>query len=146
MVKSFTIHFENGLPRTTAQQKGETIRRRADGTHYIQHYTKEKVQALKTELAFKMKRYAPAIPTAEPVQLIVFIAFDVKDKTLWGQYKVTRPDGDNYLKTIKDVMTDVGFWIDDAQVVDERVVRTYAERGSILIQIDTLHQPRRFKV
>ena len=79
MVKSFTINFENGLPRTTAQQKGETIRRRADGTHYIQHYTKEKVQALKTELAFKMKRYAPAIPTEEPVQLIVFIAFDVKD-------------------------------------------------------------------
>ena len=43
-------------------------------------------------------------------------------------------------------MTDVGFWIDDAQVVDERVVRTYAERGSIFVQIDTLRQPRRYKV
>jgi Holliday junction resolvase RusA-like endonuclease len=42
-------------------------------------------------------------------------------------------------------MTEIGFWIDDAQVVDERIVRTYAEKGSITIQVETLKQPGRFK-
>lgn len=144
MQKVINLIFEEGLPRATSQQKGETIRRRADGSQYIHHYRKAKVQALRTELAYRLNRYAPAVPTAEPVRLIVFIGFDVKDKKLWGHYKTTRPDGDNYVKEIKDVMTEIGFWIDDAQVVDERIVRSYSEKGFITIQFQTLQQPRRF--
>ena len=40
-------------------------------------------------------------------------------------------------------MTEIGFWIDDAQVVDERIVRSYSEKGFITIQFQTLQQPRR---
>lgn len=144
MTKTFILEFENGLPRTTAQQKGEAIRYK-DGRPYIQHFRKEKVQALRTELIYRMNRYAPAIPSAEPIRLSVLICFDIKDKKLWGTYKTTRPDGDNYIKEIKDAMKDCGFYLDDAQVCDERIVRTYAERGAIRVQIEDMRQPGRLK-
>ena len=84
MFNKIILTFENGLPRATAQQRGEKIRRKANGQAYIQHYRKPKVQALRTML---------------------------------------------------------GFWLDDAQVVDERIVRHYSEKGTITIQIDDLKQP-----
>ena len=46
-------------------------------------------------------------------------------------YKPTRPDTDNYIKLFKDCMTAAGFWLDDAQVVDERIIKTYAENATI---------------
>lgn len=141
MTKKIILTFENGLPRTTAQQRGEKIRRKANGQAYIQHYRKPKVQALRTMLGYQLKRYAPAKPSEAPIRLTVFVGFDVKNEKLWGQYKTTRPDGDNYIKEIKDVMTRLGFWLDDAQVVDERIVRHYSEKGTITIQIDDLKQP-----
>lgn len=141
MTQRMILMFENGLPRATAQQRGEKIRRKANGQAYIQHYRKPKVQALRTMLGYQLKRYAPAKPSEAPIRLIVFVGFDVKDKKLWGKYKTTRPDGDNYIKELKDVMTALGFWKDDAQVVDERIVRTYSEKGSITIQLEELKEP-----
>lgn len=145
MQKVINLFFEEGLPRATAQQKGEAVRYTRSGQAYIQHYKKEKVKALHNEFAYRLKRYAPPVPSEDPIRLIVFLGFDVKEKQLWGKYKTTRPDGDNYIKELKDVMTEIGFWKDDAQVVDERVVRTYAEKGSITIQVETLNQPGRIK-
>ena len=145
MQKVINLIFEEGLPRATAQQKGEAVRYTRSGQAYIQHYKKEKVKALHNEFAYRLKRYAPPVPSEDPIRLIVFLGFDVKEKMLWGKYKTTRPDGDNYIKEIKDVMTEIGFWKDDAQVVDERIVRTYAEKGSITIQVETLKQPGRIK-
>lgn len=145
MQKVINLFFEEGLPRATAQQKGEAVRYTRSGQAYIQHYKKEKVKALHNEFAYRLKRYAPPVPSEDPIRLIVFLGFDVKEKQLWGKYKTTRPDGDNYIKELKDVMTEIGFWKDDAQVVDERIVRTYAEKGSITIQVETLNQPGRIK-
>ena len=145
MQKVINLFFEEGLPRATAQQKGEAVRYTRSGQAYIQHYKKEKVKALHNEFAYRLKRYAPPVPSEDPIRIIVFLGFDVKEKQLWGKYKTTRPDGDNYIKELKDVMTEIGFWKDDAQVVDERVVRTYAEKGSITIQVETLNQPGRIK-
>ena len=144
MTKSFILHFEEGLPRTTAQQKGEVILYK-NGRPFIHHYRKDKVENARTELIYKMKRYAPSVPSKEAIRLNVLVCFDVKDHKLWGKYKTTRPDGDNYLKAIKDAMTDCGFWEDDAQVADERIVRTYAECGSIRVQIEDLKTPGRLK-
>lgn len=137
MITNFVLHFENGLPKGTAQQKGEAIRYK-NGRPYIQHYKKANVEALRTILELKLGKYAPAVPTDAPVRLFVWVCFDVKDRKAWGQYKTTRPDADNYVKELKDAMTAVGFWHDDAQVVDLRVVKTYAEKGSITVQLETL--------
>ena len=43
-------------------------------------------------------------------------------------------------------MTDCGFWKDDAQVADLRVVKTYGEKGSITITVEDLEEPKAVRV
>ena len=142
MKTEFYLHFPEGLPRATAQQKGESIKyKRIDGRilPYIDHYRKPKVQALRNELTLKMKRYRPEQTSEKPIRLTVILYFDIKaPKKLWGTYKTTKPDCDNYVKEIKDVMTLLKFWKDDNQVVDLRVVKYFAEKGTIFIRMEEL--------
>lgn len=144
MQNKFVIYFDNGLPKGTAQQKGEAIRYK-NGRPYIQHFKTEKVAAMRKEFEWRLRSHAPARPMEGPIKLFVLVCFSVKDKHLWGQYKTSRPDGDNYLKELKDAMGSCGYFLDDAQIVDERIVRVYSELASITIQIETIPQPKKVK-
>ena len=142
MKNEFYLRFDQGLPRATAQMKGETIKyKKINGkiVPYIDHYRKPSVQMLRNLLTYKMKRYKPDKPSEKPIRLTVILYFDVKSpKKLWGTYKTTKPDCDNYVKEIKDVMTDLGFWKDDNQVVDLHIIKYYAENGTIFIRLEEL--------
>lgn len=142
MKSEFYLHFPEGLPRATSQEKGEAIRyKKVNGKilPYIDHYRKPHVQALRNELTLKMKRYRPEQTSEKPIRLTVILCFDIKaPKKLWGTYKTTKPDCDNYVKEIKDVMTLLKFWKDDNQVVDLRVVKYFAEKGTIFIRMEEL--------
>lgn len=142
MKNEFYLRFDQGLPRATAQMKGETIKyKKINGkiVPYIDHYRKPSVQMLRNLLTYKMKRYKPDKPSEKPIRLTVILYFDVKSpKKLWGTYKTTKPDCDNYVKEIKDVMTDLGFWKDDNQVVDLHIIKYYAEKGTIFIRLEEL--------
>ena len=142
MKNEFYLRFDQGLPRTTSQMKGETIKyKKINGkiVPYIDHYRKPSVQMLRNLLTYKMKRYKPDKPSEKPIRLTVILYFDVKSpKKLWGTYKTTKPDCDNYVKEIKDVMTDLGFWKDDNQVVDLHIIKYFAEKGTIFIRLEEL--------
>lgn len=142
MKNEMYLQFPEGLPRATAQQKGETIRyKKVKGKliPYIEHYRKPQVQYLRNLLTYKLKRYKPEKPSDKPIRLTVILYFDVKSpKKLWGTYKTTKPDCDNYVKEIKDVMTVLGFWEDDNQVVDLHVIKYFAEMGTIFIRLEEL--------
>lgn len=142
MKNEFYLRFDQGLPRTTSQMKGETIRyKKINGkiVPYIDHYRKPSVQMLRNLLTYKMKRYKPDKPSEKPIRLTVILYFDVKQpRKLWGTYKTTKPDCDNYVKEIKDVMTDLGFWNDDNQVVDLHIIKYFAEKGTIFIRLEEI--------
>lgn len=142
MKNEFYLHFEDGMPKHTAQMKGERISYRFIGGRkipYIDHYRKPEVQASRNQLTLMMKKYRPKEPSDRPIRLVVCLYFDIsKPKKLWGTYKTTRPDCDNYVKEIKDVMTDLKFWNDDAQVVDLRVIKRYSEKATIYISLEEL--------
>ena len=146
MITEFFLHFPEGLPHTTSQMKGERIRYKFDPktkkpVPYIDHYRKPSVQMLRNLLTYKMKRYKPDKPSEKPIRLTVILYFDVKSpKKLWGTYKTTKPDCDNYVKEIKDVMTDLGFWKDDNQVVDLHIIKYYAEKGTIFIRLEEIDE------
>lgn len=137
MNKSFILQFEEGMPKGTAQQKGMAIRYK-NGRPYIQHYKKDKVDSARQAFIYKLKRYAPATPSESPVRLNIWLCFDVKDRHLWCKYKPTRPDADGYVKEFIDAMGECGFFKDDSQVVDLRVIKTYAEKASIFVQWEEL--------
>lgn len=140
----FFMSFENGLSRTTSQQKGEAIKYKWDPklkqrVPYIDHFRKSKVQSLRNQLILKMKKYRPAQPSDKPIRLTMIFYFDIKSpKKLWGKYKTTRPDVENFYKECADVMTECGFWSDDSQIVDLRLMKYYAEKATIYIKMEEL--------
>jgi len=141
MKLEFKLDFPDGMPNGTAQMKGEAIRYKfVNGRKipYIDHYRKPEVQALRNRLVYMMKRYKPEKPSDRPVKLTMFFFFDVKNKKLWGKYKTTKVDVDNFYKEIADVMTLCQFWNDDSQVVDLRLKKFYSEKASIFISMEEL--------
>ena len=74
-----------------------------------------------------------------PVALTVEWRFATKTHKE-GTYRVTRPDTDNLQKLLKDCMTRVGFWRDDAQVCREEVTKRWSrEKHGIHIKVVSLN-------
>ncbi len=74
-----------------------------------------------------LHKYRPATPLEGPVSLYVEWRFPSKCHKE-GSYRVTRPDTDNLQKLLKDCMTRVGFWKDDAQVCREEVIKRWSRQ------------------
>ena len=55
-----------------------------------------------------------------------------------GTYRITKPDTDNLQKLLKDCMTRVGFWEDDALVASEIVEKFWSQVPGIYIRIEEL--------
>ena len=131
MKDSFILQLET-MPKGTAQMK------RFNGN--TRTYFKSKT-LMETERIYRtlLTPHRPKAPSEGPIRLFIVLYFDKKSpKKLWGQYKITRPDVDNFCKALIDQMTQVGFWKDDAQVVDLHVIKRYSEKATIYIQLEEL--------
>jgi Holliday junction resolvase RusA-like endonuclease len=126
MKDRFYLHFET-MPKGIAQQIRHNRRTGA-------YFKNAKLASAEAQFLLALKPYAPKMPSDKPIKLSVWFYFDVRQKRLWGKPKTTRPDTDNYLKLFKDCMTKLGFWKDDAQVVDEHTKKYYAERATIIVE------------
>lgn len=118
------------IPRTSAQQKGVQV---VHGRPMF--YTKAKVQDAKRFYAICLKAHRPPGPIEGAIKLIVNFYYPVRKPHKNGEPKTTRPDTDNMIKLLKDVMTDVGFWVDDSQIVHETVTKSYSEPSGIQIRL-----------
>lgn len=125
-------------PTATAQQKGERV---VGG--YIHHYKKKNVAAAEAILRDALLPYVPAEPIADqPIWLTVRWMFPYpksarKHQPGWSRWKITRPDTDNLNKLLKDVMTDMGFWKDDALICQEIICKMYDDEPGIWISVRT---------
>ena len=141
MKTNITMKFDRGMPTGTAQQKGEQIRYKfvnGNRVPYVHHYKKQSVNDSRVQFILGLGPYRPKEPSDKPIRLTINLYFDVKNKKLWGQYKTTRPDCDNYVKELTDVMTQLKFWHDDAQVVELKVSKRYADSAWISITVEEL--------
>ena len=58
-----------------------------------------------------------------------------------GAWRITKPDTDNLQKLLKDCMTKVGFWKDDAQVAREIIEKRWSDEPcGIYIEIEPLEE------
>lgn len=135
MKQSFILTFENGLPKGTAQQKGERVAYK-NGKPFVLHYKKDSVNTARQLFAMQLKPYRPAKPLTGCVALSVALFFSVKERAKWGKYKTSRPDADNYCKELIDVMGSLGWWLDDAQIVKLKISKQYAEKAAIFIHCE----------
>lgn len=123
-------------PTATAQQKGERV---VGG--YIHHYKKKNVAQAEAILRDALLPYVPEAPIMDlPILLEVSWMFPYpksarKHELGQKRWKITRPDTDNLNKMLKDVMTDMGFWKDDALICAEFVKKMYSDEPGIVINI-----------
>ena len=122
-------------PTTTHQQKKIDTRGKRPRV-----YEPDTLKSARAKLEAYLHPYAPEHPHAGAVQLVVKWCFPVTGTHRNGQYKTTRPDTDNLQKLLKDVMTNLGFWRDDALVVSEIVEKFFADIPGIFISIRELEE------
>jgi Holliday junction resolvase RusA-like endonuclease len=132
----FTMIFDIKIspPTSTAQMKKVRI---VNG-HPV-FYEPAKVKAAKQLLISALRLYKPDVPFTGAVQLTVIWLFPKGKSHKAGYWRTTRPDTDNLQKMLKDCMTKLGFWLDDALVVREIVEKRWAdEPGGLHIEIQAL--------
>lgn len=86
--------------------------------------------------------HAPPAPLEGPVQLVVKWRFPCTARHRDGQYKTTKPDTDNLQKALKDEMTRLHFWRDDAQVASEIAEKFWADTPGIFVSVVALEPPK----
>ncbi len=98
-------------------------------------------QARATLMAY-LARYKPDEPLSGPVALTTNWIYPESKSHPAGTWKITKPDTDNMVKLLKDCMTAVGFWKDDAQVAWEIIVKMYGKQTEtgIMIQVTSLKE------
>lgn len=114
MQHSIHIKIEGNPPTRTAQQKGIKV---ING--HPMFFEKKAVRDAKTELMWKLKPFVPAEPMTGPLSVEITWMFELKSCKA-PHYKTTRPDLDNLEKGLLDILGTLGFFHDDAQVVDKR--------------------------
>lgn len=124
-------------PRTTHQQKGVNV---VNGKPIF--YDKPKVKAAREELTWALLSHKPNKPIEGAIRLKTVWLFKSKSHKK-NEFKTTRPDTDNMIKLLKDCMTDVGFWLDDAQVADEETVKMWTnEKAGISVYVEKIKEDK----
>ena len=122
-------------PTTTHQEKAV---RRVKGT--VIFYEPQELKNARSKLMMHLGPNSPDKPFVGPVRLITKWCFPITGKHHDGEYKTSKPDTDNLQKLLKDVMTDLGFWRDDAQVVSEIIEKFWAKIPGIYVRIERIEE------
>jgi Holliday junction resolvase RusA-like endonuclease len=101
-------------------------------------YEPDNVKAARLKLQAHLARHVPEQKYSGPVRLVTKWCFPITGKHYDGEYKTTRPDTDNLQKMLKDIMTTLGYWTDDAQVASEIIEKFWAKIPGIYISIENL--------
>ena len=102
-------------------------------------YKPEKVKQAKAKLMEHLRPFKPDIPFESPIELHVVWLFPKGKSHKHNEWRITKPDTDNLQKMLKDCMTEIGFWKDDAQVVKETVEKRWSDEPcGISIEIKML--------
>ena len=121
-------------PTVTAQEKKVRIVKGKPA-----FYDPPAVKAARETLTAHLTGHRPEKPMNGPIELRTLWLFPKGKTHRHGEWRITKPDTDNLQKLLKDCMTRVGFWHDDAQVVREIAEKRWSDEPSgIYIEINEL--------
>lgn len=121
------------LPTVTHQQKKVHV---VNGKpHY---YEPDALKDARQKFSAHLGAYVPEKKLTGPIRLLTKWCYTVIGKHKNGEYKITKPDTDNMIKLLKDVMTGLGYWTDDAQVASEITEKFWSEQPGLYVRIEQL--------
>ncbi|AXJ12485.1 RusA family crossover junction endodeoxyribonuclease [Streptococcus pluranimalium] len=123
------------IPTTTHQQKKVTVRNGKPN-----FYEPESLKNARDKFTSLLAKHVPPDKIDGPIRLTVKWLFPKIKGSINGQYKTTKPDTDNLQKLLKDCMTDLGYWNDDAQVASEIAEKFWADTVGIYIKVEQLDE------
>lgn len=126
-----TEFFMPMVPPTKTHQE-----KRIDWIHR-RVYEDDTLAAVRMKLSDAVGPHRPEQPYTDAVRLITKWCFPCGNHPV-GTYRTTKPDTDNLVKLLKDVMTKNRFWTDDALVASEIIEKFWAEVPGIYVCIEEL--------
>ena len=141
-------------PTATAQhRKGKAIdagfrmnkRGKMVAKHKLIFFEDGDVKAAREMLTAHFSRHAPLKPLAGPLYLEAtwtfnWFAYELPQRKAGklGQWEpsIVKPDTDNLVKMLKDVLEDLGYWKNDAHVSAEYLRRGRGDRPGVHIRIE----------
>jgi len=136
--------FVNCIPPKSTHQAGLRIIRKKDGTQFIGKFASSKSKHAQDDLTTLFAPYRPLIPIegALAIRIEWFYPFrksESKKNITKGLIPCdTRPDCDNLIKGVCDVLTRLGFWRDDAQIAQIIFRKFWAIKPGIEVKIGTI--------
>ncbi len=101
-------------------------------------YEPQEVKAARQKLRAYLGQHVPEKELEGPVRLTTWWCFPASGDHHDGEYRTSKPDTDNLVKMLKDVMTDLRFWKDDAQVASEVIEKYWADIPGIYVKVESL--------
>ncbi|WP_288907317.1 RusA family crossover junction endodeoxyribonuclease [uncultured Megasphaera sp.] len=121
------------IPSATHQEKKIATR----GKRVIV-YEPPKVMAARAKYAAELARFVPKRQLKGPLWLTTKWIYKDSKTHPAETWKTTKPDTDNLVKMLKDVMTSLHFWKDDAEVACETIQKFYDIVPGLYVEIKEL--------
>lgn len=83
-----------------------------------------------------LAQYAPEEPLKGPIELVVKFCFPLVTGSYDGQPKTTKPDCDNLVKLLQDVMNKLNYFEDDRFVVSLIAQKFWAKIPGLFISLE----------
>ena len=103
-------------------------------------YDTPELKDAKAKLTAHLAKHIPAEKFTGAVRLCVKWCFPITSGHYDGEYKTTKPDTDNLQKALKDCMTKLGYWTDDALVASEVIEKFYAKTTGVFVIIGSIEE------
>lgn len=121
------------LPTKTHQEKKVRV---VNGKPVF--YEPAELAAVRAKFRDALATYVPHQPFVGAVRLVTKWCFPVSGKHSDGEYRTSKPDTDNLVKLLKDVMTGLHFWKDDAQVASEIIEKFWADIPGLFVAVEEI--------
>lgn len=109
-------------------------------------YEPQELKDARAKFESALAPHRPTKPLEGGVRLTTKWGWSCGTKHYDGEYKITKPDVTNMIKLFEDVMEDLGFFKDDAQVCSGHNEKFWAKIPGIYVDIQQLDSgPRKVK-
>lgn len=137
------IYLKCNPPKTTAQA-GNKILKTKSGRYFIGKMRSSKARQTESDLISLLYPYVPAEPLKGALKVEIRWVYGwrksetKKNKAKGEMWCVSRSDCDNLCKMFNDILTRLGFWIDDAQIAVLHFEKLYSNEPRIELKITQL--------